>query len=341
MGRYLDRADHLCRLLRLQTEALVDRPIAEIYNGWNRIYSCLDLQPPGARPDSLPGYDPDQPDGVLQVMGVPGTRAWQSSGGDDYTLADSFTLADDLTFERSNPGSVFSCFAMGRENARQMRHCISAEMWTSLNLAYLRIQQIDILEIWNTSPETFYADTAAEIDTFMGVAAATMYRDEGWHFMQLGRFIERAQLAVALFLSQIDLFQLSSSNPLEGADSDWVTLLRMYHAIEAYNRAYSVEIIPDQVLDLLATDPLLPDSLCRSLDVAASELASIDPGPDPEYDAAARRLAGRLTSMVHFDWPDASDRQRVLRRLESYCYDLHSLVSSAYFDYATADPSPN
>ena len=40
MGRYLERADHLCRLLRLQTEALVDRPIAEIYNGWEP-HLCL------------------------------------------------------------------------------------------------------------------------------------------------------------------------------------------------------------------------------------------------------------------------------------------------------------
>ncbi len=341
MGRYLERADHLCRLLRLQTEALVDRPIAEIYSGWNRIYACLDRQPPGARPDSLPGFDPNSAEGLFQVMGVPGTRAWQTSGGDDYTLADSFTLADDLTFERSNPGSVFSCFAMGRENARQMRHCISAEMWTSLNLAYLRIQPIDILEIWNTSPETFYADTAAEIDTFMGVAAATMYRDEGWHFMQLGRFIERAQMAVALFLAQMELFQLSASSSLEGSESDWVTLLRMYHALEAYNRAYSVEIVPEQVLDLLATDPLLPDSLCRSLDVAAAELNSIDTGPDAQYDAAARRIAGRLTSMVHYDWPDSADRQRLLIRLRSYTFDLHALVSAAFFDYATATPSPN
>ncbi|MXX40168.1 MAG: hypothetical protein F4Z85_19260 [Gemmatimonadetes bacterium] len=33
MGRYLARAEYLCRLLRLQVEALVDRPIAEIHFG--------------------------------------------------------------------------------------------------------------------------------------------------------------------------------------------------------------------------------------------------------------------------------------------------------------------
>ena len=241
-------------------------------------------------------------------MGVPGSRAWQTSGGDEYTLVDSFTLADDLTFERTNPGSVFSCFAMGRENARQMRHCISADMWRALNLEYLRIQQVNILDIWTISPEAFYADTASAIDTFMGIAAATMYRDEGWHFMQLRRFVERAQLAVALFLSQIELFSLSYSQALEGSESDWV--------------------------DLLVMDPLLPDSLCRSLDVASTELASIAPGPDLDADATARRLAGQLAAMARYQWPDTTDRERLLLLLADHCRELHSRVSTAYFDYA-------
>ncbi len=333
MGRYLERADHLCRLLRLQSEALVDRPIAEIYNGWNRIYACLDRQPPGAGPQ-LPPDGASNPDaGFLQVMGVPGTRAWQRSGGDEYTLADSFTLADDLTFEPSNPDSVWSCFAMGRENARQMRHCISAEMWRSINLAYLRIQRVDILEIWHSSPEAFYLEIDADIDNFMGVAAATMYRDEGWRFMQLGRYIERAQLAAALFLAQIDLFPLDGAGGAEGSESDWVVLLRVCHAVEAYNRAYSVEVLPAQALDLLVTDPLLPDSLCRSLDMAAAELDAIAPGPDGTADAAARRLAGRLIALVHYDWPDTDDRRGLLTRLSEHCRELHNLVSAAFFDY--------
>ena len=157
---------------------------------------------------------------------------------DEYTLADSYTLADDLTFERTNPDSVWSCFAMGRENARQMRNCISAEMWTHLNLAYLRIQKQDIQGIWRVSPESFYTETAAEIDTFAGVAEATMYRDEGWMFMQLGRVIERSQLLIALLLFQLD----AETEVEEDADADWTALLRVYHAFEAYNRKYSVEV---------------------------------------------------------------------------------------------------
>ncbi len=305
MGRYLERAEHLCGLLRLQTETLVDRPVREIHFGWTRIYGSMNRPPPF---------------GEIEM------------DSDDYTLADSYALADDLTFERSNPTSIWSCFALGRENARQMRHCISAEMWTQLNLAYLRIQKLSIQDIWWMSPESFYATTSAEINTFAGVAESTMYRDDGWRFMQLGRSVERAQLSAGLILTQ-----LSADPSKEEEDADWTSLLRICHAFEAYNRRYGVEVQTGHALDLLVTDPLLPNSLCRSLDMTAEELAAIDPGPDTRSSDAARRLAGRLGALIHYEWPDREDREALLRQVRGYCLDLHDLVTAAYFDYPIED----
>ena len=307
MGRYLERAQHLCRLLRLQTEALVDRPVREIYLGWRRIYASMDRQPPGGRLEL--DYD------------------------DDFTLADSYTLADDLTFEKLNPDSVWSCFALGRENARQVRHCISAEMWISLNLAYLHVQKLGIRDIWTTSPEGFYAETAAEINTLAGVAEATMYRDDGWRFMQLGRFIEHAQLTASLLVAHLTVAESAEDD----SDDGWTSLLRCYNAFEAYSRSYSLEVYPGQVLDLLVTDPLLPTSLCRSFDSAAEELAGLARGPDADSTAATRRLAGRLGSLVHHDWPDREDREEFLRQVGEYCWELHNLVTVTYFDYRLGD----
>lgn len=309
MGRYLERAQHLCRLLQLQTAALVDRPVQEIYFGWSRIYISANRLPPG---------------GSLEL-----------TDSDEFTLADSYTLADDLTFERTNPGSVWSCFAAARENARQTRNCVSAEMWSHLNLVYLHLQERDIQDIWATSPESFYSKTSNEIDTFMGIAAGTMYRDEGWHFLQLGRFVERAQLAIALLLAQI----ASEVHFEESSEADWTSLLRAYHALEVYNRSYSVEVQPDNVLDLLATDPLLPDSLCQSLDVVGAQLDAIGPGPDAESSGATRRLAGRLASVIHYDWPDLRERDKTLQDMGAFCRDLHDLITATYFEYQV-DASP-
>ena len=310
MSRYLERAEHLARLLRLQTETLVDRPLPEIHLGWTRIYDLLGRRPPS---------------GDLVAL-----------ESDDFALADAYTLADDLTFERSNPGSIRSCFALGRENARQMRQCISAEMWTSLNVSYLRLQRLEMQDIWGSSPEGFFSETAAAVDTFQGIAAATMYRDEGWHFMQLGHLIERAQLLCGLLLSQ----KAADRSVEEASEEGWTSLLRLYHAFEAYTDLHSVEVEPEQVADLLATNPLLPGSLLRTLDAAAAEIAAIGPGPHARASEETQSEADDLSSLLHEAWPVRGDTEGLVRRVSERCRALHDLVTACYFDYPLAPALP-
>ena len=306
MGRYLERTEHLCRLLRDQVEALVDRPVREIDFGWRRIYASLGRRPPGPEV----GFTGDD---------------------DDYTLADAYVLADDLTFERTNPDAIRSGFARGRDNARQVRHAISAEMWTSLNAAWLRLEARSIEEIWKTAPESFYAEVARGLDTFAGAAETTMYRDQGWRFLQIGRFTERAQLTIALLLAH-----RASVRPRDepAAEDDWTSLLRVCQAFDAYTRRYGVEVRADRALDLLVSDPLLPRSLCRTLDRAAAELAALPAGPGPA--AEARRLAGELAAAGRespVDRRSPDDHAARLRRLLDRCRELHGLVVAAYVEY--------
>ncbi len=304
LSRYLARAEHLSRLLWLQTEALVDRPVRDIHFGWTRIYACIGRQPPWGELERL--------------------------DDDDYLLADSFTLTGDLAFEPANPSSVRSCFTLGRDYARQMRQHISAEMWTRLNLAYLRIRDLSIEEIWRISPERFFAETEASIDTFMGVAAATMYRGDGWRFIQLGNMRERIQLLSDPLLSQ----QAALEGVGDSTDSDWISLLRQYHALAAYNQRFGVRIVPGQIHELLITDPLLPGSMRRSLDSAAAQLGSLGAAPDQECSAAAKDALFELNAVAATACSGGSDRGGRLRRIEKLGRDLHDRINAAFFEYA-------
>lgn len=311
LGRYLERAGNLSRLLQLQSESLVDRPIREIHFGWNRIYNYVRRDPPG---------------GEIRLF-----------GDEEYALADSFALADDLTFERSNPSSVYSCFAQGRENARHTRHCISPEVWTCLNTTYLRLQQQTIASMWQYEPTAFYQGLAADIETFGGLAESTMYHDDRFSFLQLGRQVERAQGAAALLLSQIDTVVASSSQ--EFNEEDWTSLLRVFYALEVYNHAYSVAVLPDRVMDLLVSDPLLPESVGRSVALIGSEIAAIGNGPYSRSGRALQRLVGRLAAMINYEWPDAEERIPLLREISEGTEELHFLITQAYFDYPIQEPS--
>ena len=311
IGRYLERAGHLCRLLRLQSEALVDRPVREIHFGWNRIYASVKREPPGGSVDLF--------------------------GDEEFALADSFALADDLTFERSNPDSVFSCFSKGRENARDTRHCISPEVWTSLNASYQRLQQQNMASVWRWEPTQFYDETASEITTFGGLTDSTMYHDEGWSFLQLGRYVERVQGVSSLLLSQVDN---SGGEDGEAIEADWISLLRIFHALEVYHHIHKADVVPGRVLDLLVSDPLLPESLCRSVNLATSEIDTIGRGPRRHSSRSVQRLTGRLSSVINNEWPDREDRVELLREVEEYASELHFLVTAAYFEYPVQDRPP-
>ena len=311
IGRYLERAGHLCRLLRLQSEALVDRPVREIHFGWNRIYGSVKRDPPGGSVDIF--------------------------GEEEFALADSFALADDLTFELSNPNSVFSCFSKGRENARDTRHCISPEVWTSLNTSYQKLQQQDMASVWRWEPTQFYDETASEINTFGGLTESTMYHDEGWSFLQLGRYVERVQGVSSLLVSQADIGDGEKGEVIE---ADWISLLRIFHALEVYQHIHKADVVPDRVLDLLVSDPLLPESLCRSVNLVESEIDTIGKGPRRHSSRAVQRLTGRLSSLINNEWPDREDRTELIREVDEYASELHFLVTAAYFEYPVQERSP-
>ncbi|MXY77217.1 MAG: alpha-E domain-containing protein [Acidimicrobiia bacterium] len=303
IGRYLERAAHLARLMRQQTESLVDSPVRDIYFGWHRIYGALGRQP---HPGPL-----------------------DTEADEQYTLADSFTLADDLTFEPTTPDSIRNCFAQARENARQVRHRISAQMWTSLNRPYLRLRDIEIQNIWASTPEQFYAAVEADIDTFRGVSSSTMYRDQGWHFIRMGSLLERAELVASLLSAQIAAVRLFDVP----ADAYWTSLLRLLHAFEAYQQGDGLEVDPNRVLELIVSNPQLPDSLSMSVLGLHRELSAIGQGPDRTATSQARTQADHLSDLLRSAWPGTADPEGLFAEFRDAIRRLHDLVTETYFDY--------
>ncbi len=302
LGRYLERADLLCRLMGLQVGALVDRPVAEINFSWRRLFASIGHTPAG---------------GLFDI------------DNDDFTQADSFTLAGEATFEQRNPSSLAACIRMGRENARQMRNCITAEMWTSLNLSYLKFCESDIVSIWRLSPEAFFDETARDLRSFFGVANATMYRDEAWLFLLLGGAVERAQGACSLLLAQAAEEAKGEAALEYGLES----LLAIFEAQETYRRRFGFEVAADKVRELLVTDRLLPNSIGRSCDATYEYLSRIGPAPNQD-PGKPLRAAGRTCSLIRHDWPDERDRRKLLEKICDGSMLVHTFVDKGFFQYS-------
>lgn len=303
MARYLARAQHLCRLLQLQIESLADRSVREIHYGWVRIYLCLGRMPP--------------------VGGL------EFDSDEDFTLADSYTLAGDLTFEQLNPASVWSCLQCARENARQTRNYISGEMWQCINEAFLRIRDRNIEEFWETSRPAFYIETLRDIDTFTGVTQVTKHWDEGKRFIDLGQCVERIQLLAALLLAQTEGDRRSGG----AIDSDWISLLDVYHGYPVYCQCHGVVVEPRKVEDVLVNSELLPLSLVHSLERQSAVLGGIGESPISGRRERVVALAHQARQAVAQDWPGCADREEFLRQVQRSSYGLSDLVVDSYVNY--------
>ena len=319
IGRYLERAQHSCRLIADQFETMKDRPVDEIDKGWRRLFQGLQRVPAGGELDS-------------------------NQDDERFMLVDAYTLADDLTFEPGNPDSIRNSLANARENARQVRNVVDEDLWSCLNLSFFDLRDIEIADIWKDRPNEFYRRTEDSVRTFFGIADSNMYRDDGWYFLQLGRFVERAQLLAGLIEAHLAVY--SSSDPDAGpasdpgAEPDWLSLLRICAAPDSYGRLHSLHYEPAAVVNFLVADPQLSRSIRYALARICEALDAVSAGR-PLIVEAGRR-AGRLASSIDYDWPnrdpaDADAIRATLRGIGDSCHRLHNDIDAAYFGYAVED----
>ena len=219
IGRYVERAEHLCRLSDVMLNATLDR--TEAASQATRI--------------------------VLAAVGdTEGARA-----------ASPYELAFALALNREDGGSITSSLALARENARQVRDQITTETWERLNLLYLRVTGPEAPKAFADSPSTFLHEIIADLHLFKGAADATMSHGEGWRFLLLGVYLERAQLVGRLLEV---CFGDGRRRPLDDHMA-LMSVLRMSCGLEPYLRRFTADIQPRKILEFLLLDEEFPRSI--------------------------------------------------------------------------------
>jgi uncharacterized alpha-E superfamily protein len=301
MSRYLERAEHACRLIGVRIDAIPEQSEAQVNRAFRRLLAALHLPVPAVADFSA------------------------------YSLAARVTTATD------NPSSVFSAIQRARDNARQVREQISADMWERLNRQYLSLRALNFDEVWHSAPLEFYARTISDLHQFQGAADSTMRHDEGWHFMRLGRFIERAQALSRLL--DVHFGQMPRNVPVDLAGcepSDWFALLRATSAFEAYCKVHAADMRSEAIAAFLIFDPLFPRTVRYCVDRIAEELGRLGVTADDKRYGRLSRLSGRLKAKLDFGLVE----EALEGRDEGYLEDvrqaterIHEGIYDAYIDY--------
>ncbi|HEY5346747.1 MAG TPA: alpha-E domain-containing protein, partial [Rhizomicrobium sp.] len=237
-----------------------------------------------------------------------------------------------IAFDRANASSLISCLGRARDNARQVREQLSTEVWEKLNRLYLRLQPVTVQSIWVHHPARLFREVLEDMHALEGVTYSTLSHGEGWHFLELGRHIERAQLLGRLLDAHFNI----SPDMAPPKYFDWLVLLKFCTAFEPYTKLYTASIRPQKIAEFLLFDAGFPHSVRFSVNRVTDTLACVAPGAPPQRRAPAERLAGRLKALVDFGQIDdlmAGGIAGFLADITRQCEQIHEEVFSSYIAY--------
>ena len=177
-----------------------------------------------------------------------------------------------------NPGSILNTVRSAHENARTLRPLISTEMWVQLNVFYNEMRALRPADLAPERLPRLFATIKEACQTHTGITEGTFYRDQGWYFYQIGRYLERADQTTRLLDMKYHLLLPSPADVGSPIDaSQWNALLRSAAGYHAYRRLHSTNITPARVAGFLLLNLSFPRSvvLCvREIDAMLRELKS-------------------------------------------------------------------
>jgi uncharacterized alpha-E superfamily protein len=293
MSRYMERVENLARLVQVSMELLLDAAVTgnrSMESYWSPVLAATAME------ESFATLYPNPQPGDIALF---------------------------LTTDEQNPDSIYSCIKLARENARTVRDQISDEMWAELNELFLFIGSKSAQSLFHRSPQSFYEKIIQSALLFEGITAATLPRSEGWYFLQLGRFLERADKTSRFLDIKTHTTQSESSN--QALDSiQWSTILRSCSAFATFRRAFGAQVNIENVVELLLFSTEFPRSVRFCLRHADELLHQVSGVPTGQYSNSAEKITGSLLAKLNF----SSSADVLQQGLHDFVDELQATLNS-------------
>jgi Uncharacterized protein conserved in bacteria len=271
MSRYIERAETNARLLNVNMALMLDLEDADttsVKRHWEPVLATLEDQE------------------LFNEL---------------YDSVSAESVMEFVTFEKKNPNSVFSCICAARENARTVREQISSEMWERLNTLYLYLRSEQARHDYRQAPYDFYRSIVDGSHLFQGITDATMTHGEGWDFIQVGKYLERADSTSRVL--DIKYHILLPHGEMVGGNVDltqWMAVLRSCSAFEAYLKIRVGHVSAWDVAEFLILHPTFPRSIRFCVDSMDRAIHRISGSRIAGSHNETERLSGMLRASIDY-----------------------------------------
>ncbi len=305
MGRYVERAEHVARLLRVHLMLLTDvgdlTPVLE-HQMWLTILSTMRLGP--------------EPEGDGPI---------------------SARIARYMTFDQNNPSSIVSCIAKARENARAIRESITSEMWECLNGIYWAVTSDEAQSRFEESPDEFFFQIMNGSMLFQGLTDGTLAHDQRWHFTRIAKYMERIDVTARVIETRFDvLSQMGAQLDQPIRNIHLMGVLRSCCSLEAYRRQHMADLDAPTIAEFLILQPNFPRSIRFCVEQLHQAIAGVRISNGQHTPSAPERIIGRLGAQL--EYASAEEILEVglsayLGKIEAIANDGSVALQKAYFLY--------
>jgi len=249
MGRYIERAENIARLVNVSASLQLDLPRG-VKPPWHTLTDIMDL---------------------TEEFLVKHTN-------DDERTIIRFMLADE-----KNPSSLLSVVAMARENARCTREILPTEVFeliTELNF-FARKEVGQALA--RSGRHKYLYSIVNQCHQITGALLGTMSHDLGYGYIRLGRNIERADMTTRILdVGSTRLLAKSNELPETYNTALWMSVLRSISAYQMYRQHVLDRVNSKDVVEFLLKDSHFPRSVAHCIDELKACCVMLPRGDGPQ-----------------------------------------------------------
>jgi len=301
MNRYVERTDCILRMIRVNYIASLDKS-HDVEFSWKHVLKTFSALA----------------DNAIEVLqyNTPATL--------NYLIND-----------KTNVNSVINLITKARENARGVQDHITIELWECLNKYYLEVRN------WQDNNLVYSTDFLQNLGSlsqnsfaFYGTSEVSMPRTEGWYYMNMGKFLERAiQTSNILDVKFLEFSQLGKSSLNQ---TYWQELLKSVSGFELYLKSYRTGVDSENVINMLIQNMNFPRSILYSINRFNQCHEKLRNHAHPEAHSLIQFKIGKSSSMVLY--ADLAEEVKngltqFLLSINDELYEAANEINKSYFGY--------
>ncbi len=297
LGRYIERAENTARLVSVNINLLLDLPKGSA-TGW--------------RP-------------LLEITGAVDTYLATHKDFSERSVL-NFLLQG-----KHNPCALLPCLLIARENCRAAQDSVPRETWEHLNRLYWFAKEEVQSGLGKKSRHQYFEQLIMGTQGIFGLLYNTLTRDAGYHFIQIGCLLERADMTSRLvMIRSLAEIPEAGEKSLANHHLQWMSILKSLTAYQMYCKSMQIRVRRADVLYFLLKHATFPRAIYGTLQQLLVHSRTLR---GREKTEAEYHLESVSQWLAQIDCENMDDQYlfRVMQLLQYRLGDIHLCIEQAYF----------